>query len=59
MLRMRVQEYEDFGKHDICAVEVIASPRSGYWFLRERMTGDILQMTEEEFQNLARFDAER
>ena len=59
MLRMRVQEYEDFGKHDIYAVDVIASPNSGYWFLQDRMTGDILQMTEEELIQLTHDDTER
>ena len=50
MLRMRVQEYEDFGRHDANSIEVIAQPNSGYWVLRTKKSDDVLLMTDEELR---------
>ena len=50
MLRMEVQEFDDFGRHDKNALEVIATPNSGYWVLRMKKNDDMMLMTEEEFR---------
>ena len=50
MLRVWVQEYEDFGRHDANAIEVIAQPNSGYWVLRTKKSDDVLLMTDEELR---------
>ena len=54
MLRMQVQEYDDFGRHDANALEVIAPPNNGYWVLRTKKSDDMMLMTEEEFQEFIR-----
>ena len=50
MLRMRVQEYEDFGRHDANSIEVIATPNSGYWVLRTKQSDNVLLMPDEELR---------
>lgn len=50
MLRMEVQEYDDFGGHDKNALEVIASPNSRFWVLRTKKSDELMLMTEEEFR---------
>ena len=54
MLRMEVQEYDDFGRHNKNALEVIAPPNNGYWVLRMKKSDDMMLMTEEEFQEFIR-----
>ena len=54
MLRMEVQEFDDFGRHSKNALEVIAPPNNGYWVLRTKKSDDMMLMTEEEFQDLIR-----
>ena len=54
MLRMQVQEYDDFGRHNKNALEVIAPPNNGYWVLRMKKSDDMMLMTEEEFQEFIR-----
>lgn len=58
MMRMMVQEYEDFGRHDANAIEVIAKPNSGYWVLRTKGSEDILLMTDEELQEFIKAHSE-
>lgn len=52
MLRMRVQEFEDTGRHDPDPLAVVATPDSGYWVLRSEKTDEILLMTQEELEEL-------
>ena len=54
MLRMEVQEFDDFGRHSKNALEVIAPPNNGYWVLRTKKSDDMMLMTEEEFQEFIR-----
>ncbi|MBQ5991921.1 MAG: HD domain-containing protein [Clostridia bacterium] len=54
MLRMLVQEYEDFGRHDANALEVIAAPNNGYWVLRTKKDDEIMLMTNEELEEFIR-----
>ena len=54
MLRMEVQEFDDFGRHSKNALEVIAPPNNGYWVLRMKKSDDMMLMTEEEFQEFIR-----
>ena len=54
MLRMEVQEFDDFGRHNKNALEVIAPPNNGYWVLRTKKSDDMMLMTEEEFQEFIR-----
>ncbi len=54
MLRMEVQEFDDFGRHSKNALEVIAPPNNGYWVLRTKKSDDMMLMTEDEFQEFIR-----
>ena len=54
MLRMEVQEFDDFGRHSKNALEVIAPPNNGYWVLQMKKSDDMMLMTEEEFQEFIR-----
>ena len=54
MLRMEVQEFDDFARHDKNALEVIATPTDGYWVLRTKKSDDIMLMTQEELEEFMR-----
>lgn len=54
MLRMEVQEFDDFGQHNKNVLEVIAPPNNGYWVLRTKKSDDIMLMIEEVFREFIR-----
>ena len=48
-LRSRIREYEEFGWHDPDSLEIVAAPGSGKWVFKTAHSGDVLVMTQEEF----------
>ena len=49
-LRMLVQEYQTFGRHDPRAFCVLSQPGDDTWVLQRKDTADVLVMSQEEFQ---------
>ena len=50
-LRMRVQEYEDFGRHDPKAITLIATPDDQKWVFQIKDKDEVLALTTEEFHS--------
>lgn len=50
-LRMRVQEYKDFGRHDPKAITLIATPDDQKWVFQIKDKDEVLALTTDEFRS--------
>ena len=50
-LRMLVQEYQDFGRHDPKAISIISTPQDNTWVLQMKGSDKVLTMTDAEFRS--------
>ena len=50
-LRMLVQEFQDFGRHDPKAISIISTPQDDTWVLQMKGSDTVLTMTDAEFRS--------